>query len=330
VGRVPKPDMILPPEMMEARGQVERFASRRSILNFQDCSSNDSRRDRRVIRLEDQFVAVLYAPEARDCYTREHAFLGMDIDRTRLPQLVEAEFDPNAGGYLVMTAVAGQPLAEIQNRLTVSAYTEIIADLGACLAAIHVVAPRVALRMPATYMEETRARHFDEFPEVIDRLGAAGVFAKEVGPALMAAVQEGSARAFRTPQRVLHADVHNGNVLVTQAGGRWSCVLVDFEKAGLGHVELEFIVLFQSILSEAFPGRPYTRAWREIWHSFTGAYASKAGIEPDLGLIIAHAIARCLWVSLICLERGDPRHRDFVKNALEMLDVVHQWGPDRP
>jgi hypothetical protein len=71
-----------------------------------------------------------------------------------------------------------------------------------------------------------------------------------------------------------------------------------------------------SVLGQAFPGRRLAQSWESIWQRFTEGYASVSGEPPELGVIVAHAVALCLWGSARGLDTRQPRCRELVENAL--------------
>lgn len=300
-------------------GSIERFANARGISPVQEKATN--RLDRRVYLLGDRYIAKAFAPSARDRYERERTFLGLDVLPGRRPELVEADFDAEAGGLIVTTALSGRLVLEVHPELSGEEYSQLVADLGECMAAIHSVPLAKVTHVPATSMESERRRNFDLLADVADRLRGAHVLPGDSVPALLEAASKAKAAAFASPRRYLHGDVHNANVLASRGDGRWACALIDFEECAPGHVEMDFVFPFLTILGEAFPGRRLAASWERVWRSFTGAYSSIAGIEPELDLIIGHAIAWYLSAAVYGLDLGHPRHRYFARTALEALDV---------
>jgi aminoglycoside phosphotransferase (APT) family kinase protein len=308
---------------------VERLAKARGISSLRVCRFNQSRSDRVVYRLGDEFVIKMYTAAARDRYERERTFLELDIGPARRPDLVEATFDAESGGYLLMTALPGRLLVDIHQELTANDYTDLAGDLGACIAAIHAVPLTTVLHLPPNTLEAERRRHFDSFPEVLDRLKREQIVPEDAAPVLIEAVEKGKTRAFASPRRFIHGDVHSWNVFLSGREGRWSCALIDFEESAPGHVEMEFVYPFVGILGEAFPGRRLAASWDRIWQSFVGGYASIAKAEPDPELIVAHVLAWYLWVSADSLERRHPKCREFASYALDALACAQSSGFQR-
>src|SRR5688572_27471233 len=143
-------------DVREMHESVARLAKARGISSMRVCRFNESRSDRVVYRLGDEFVIKMYAPAARDRYARERAFFELDIGRARRPDLVEATFDTESGGHILMTALAGRSLSDIHQDLTAGEYTDLAGDLGACLAAIHAVPLNAVLDLPRSSLEAER------------------------------------------------------------------------------------------------------------------------------------------------------------------------------
>jgi len=302
---------------------VERAARERGIRSIRDCSIKP-RPDRRVYRLGEEYVAKLYAPEAADLHRRERTFLELNAGSGRCPDLVDCGFDAQIGGYVIITGLPGQALAQLSEGVPETEYLEIVEDLGTCIATIHGVPATKLSHLPSSGLGTERRRHFSAMPGIADRLRAENLLPGEAIGQLKEAVKRAQEAAFASPRILLHGDVHSGNILVTHARGRWRCTLIDFEKSGPDHMELEFVFPFVSVLGEAFPGRRLAGFWNAIWQRLAQGYARGGGALPDQGLIAGHAIAWCLGVSADSLDEGHPSARKFANFALDALSV-YRW-----
>lgn len=303
------------------RRSIERFAKRRGISAIADCApSRDSRT--RAFRLGEELIAKTFEADSRQRYVREKTFLELGGGQGRTPQFVASSFDPDHGGYVVMTAVRGRMAANIYETLPAKEYAVFARDLGACMAVVHAALPHGAIYPLSNNLVAERESHFDAFHVVADRLRIEGVLDGRAIPALAEAMRVGRERAFTSSHCLIHGDLHVWNVLVDERNGQPWCSLIDFEESAFSHVELDFVPLLVKVLSQAFPGGRLAQSWKPIWQGFVEGYASGSNELPDLEVIVSHAVAWCLWGAMHNPNDGQSRYREFTDKAIGAAAVM--------
>jgi len=304
------------PDVEVLRKSIERFARRRGINAIVDCApSRDSRT--RAFRLGGELIAKAFSTNDSERYERERASLQASNAQGRIPQLVASSFDPECGGYLVMTAVKGRVAADVYRTLSGKEYAGFARALGACMAAVHALLRDGALYPVANNLVAERESHFDAFHSAADRLKSAGLLQQDAIPALAEAVAAGRDRAFASSRGLIHGDLHVWNILLDERNGQPWCSLIDFEESAFSHVELDFARPLVSVLGQAFPGGRLAGSWQAIWQGFVEGYASLSNEPPKLEVAISHAVAWCVWGAALGLDCGQPpRCRELVESAL--------------
>ncbi|APV48479.1 hypothetical protein BWI17_01520 [Betaproteobacteria bacterium GR16-43] len=297
---------------------VAAYAESRGCGPVRDCSTS-GHTYRRTYRLDERYVAKVFLPEAHDRYRREHAFLALGVEGVDMPRLEASTFDAQQGGYLVMTALPGEPLEAILGNVTADEYGDLLEDLGRSLGAIHAVAASKAGLPEKNGLEAERRGHFAAVEDSIACLQAARLLPPAEIERAREATRLAQRAAFASPQRLIHGDVHRGNVLVARREGRWTCALIDFEESGPNPVELDLVYPFLSILGEAFPGRRFASSWDRLWRRFVAGYVSGGGAEPEPALLVGHAAAWFLWVAAHCVKEGHATAGFYAASALEAL-----------
>ena len=191
-----------------------------------------------IFLLDRRLVIKIFAP-FRDNYSREAAALEYARGKVgiRTPELTHAgELD--GWPYLVMTQLPGQASREVWAGVPPGDRLEIISRLGAAMRELHAhEAPlRTALDRDWHSFVERQAR------DAVERQRACGANPEwlESLPAYVAERLEllpaGQAQVF------LHGDIHAGNVLLEEEGGRWRVAgLIDFGDSLCGFHEYEFV-----------------------------------------------------------------------------------------
>lgn len=192
-----------------------------------------------IFFIDETFVVKIFAP-FRENYSREtsalrftHGKLGIET-----PELVcigEIEGWP----YLVMTQLAGRASREVWEQVGLRDRLEIIARLGGAMRELH--------SYEAPLQQTALNRDWRGFIErqalmSVERQRACGASHEwlESLPAYIAARLELLPEDGR--QVFLHGDIHAGNVLLGEKGGRWHVTgLIDFGDSLCGFHEYEFV-----------------------------------------------------------------------------------------
>jgi hygromycin-B 7''-O-kinase len=132
--------------------------------------------------------------------------------------------------YLLLTRIPGRPLDDPELAVAPAARAALCHRIGAWLAALH-AAPAPALWPPARSWEIYREQ---QLATCIDRQARWGV-----PPAIVAAMPGWLAAADldreERPRALLHADVHDGNVLCQEVDGTWRMTgVIDFGDSLVG------------------------------------------------------------------------------------------------
>lgn len=225
-----------------------------------------------IFFVDESFVIKIYAP-LRGQYQREVAALGfartagISIETPEVIHTGELEGWP----YVVMTYLSGLPMREVWAEMKERERLEIVSRLGVVMRELHTnAAPlsQVALNRDWSGFVERQAR------ESVERQRACGASPEwlESLPALLAERLELLPTVY-TPV-MLHGDVHPGNVLLKERGGRWQVTgLFDFGDSFCGFHEYEFVA----------PGVLMVQGRRELQREMLLAYGYREA-ELDANL----------------------------------------------
>jgi Ser/Thr protein kinase RdoA (MazF antagonist) len=219
----------------------------------------------------DAFIIKIYTP-FREGFAREKAALEFAHGKLGIetPEIVCAG-DLEGLSYLVMTQLAGSPLRDVWASVEARGRIEIVSRLGLALSKLHAHAAPLSeaalnrdwdgfvRRQAHTSVE--RQRSCDANPEWLESL-----------PAYIAA------RLALLPLKdklvMLHGDVHPGNLLLAEKGGRWQITgLFDFADSLCGFHEYEFVA----------PGVLMVQGNRELQRALLLAYGYEEA-QLDLSL----------------------------------------------
>jgi hygromycin-B 7''-O-kinase len=224
-----------------------------------------------VFFVDDRFVIKIFAP-FREGFLREKAALEFARGRAGIetPELLFAG-ELEGWSYLVMTMLAGLTGREVWAGIGASGRLEIVSQLGLMMKSLHNHAAPLfqpALnrdwrgfikRQADTSLERQRACGAN--PEWLERL-----------PAYIAERLELLPEDY-TPA-LLHGDVHAGNLLFAQEGGRWRVTgLFDFGDSFCGFHEYDFVA----------PGVLMMQGDGELQKAFLRAYGyQESELDADL------------------------------------------------
>lgn len=193
-----------------------------------------------IFFVDDRYVVKIYAP-FRGQYERERAALEfaatakLSIETPKVAHTGDIEGWP----YLVMTHLAGLPMREVWTEMDARNRLEIVSRLGVAMRELHAHAAPIS--------QAALNRDWSGFVErqamgAVERQRACGANPEwlESLPAYIAARLELLPTKYEPV--MLHGDVHPGNVLLTEAGGRWLISgLFDFGDSFCGFHEYEFV-----------------------------------------------------------------------------------------
>jgi hygromycin-B 7''-O-kinase len=224
-----------------------------------------------IFFVDDRLAIKIFAP-FRENYLRETAALlfthgKLDIETPELICTGEIE----GWSYLVMTQLAGRASREVWESVGLRDRLEIIARLGGAMRQLHESeAPleQTPLNRDWCGFIERQAR------ESVERQRACGANPEwlESLPAYIAERLE----LLQTNQEqvFLHGDIHAGNLLLDERGGRWHITgLIDFGDSLCGFHEYEFVA----------PGVLMVQGNRELQRAMLLAYGyGEAELDPTL------------------------------------------------
>lgn len=225
-----------------------------------------------IFFVDESFVIKIYAP-FRGQYMRERASLefaatiNLGIETPQVAHTGELEGWP----YLVMTHLVGLPMREVWAEMAERERLEIVARLSRAMRELH--APPAPLSQAALNRDwkgfvESQAR------ESVERQRACGANPEwlESLPAFLDSRLKLLPTEFKPV--LLHGDVHPGNVLLKETGGRWQVTgLFDFGDSFCGFHEYEFVA----------PGVLMVQGRRELQREMLRAYGYSEA-ELDLNL----------------------------------------------
>ncbi|HVF57824.1 MAG TPA: aminoglycoside phosphotransferase family protein [Pyrinomonadaceae bacterium] len=224
-----------------------------------------------IFFVDERFVVKIFAP-FRENYERETAALAFASDLKlgiETPAVVHAG-EIEGWPYLLMTRLAGVPMRERWAEIDERDRLEIVSRIGAAMRELHAhPAPlQTALNRDWPGFVRRQAR------ESVARQRACGANPEwlESLPAYIAARLELLPPDDRPV--MLHGDVHPGNVLLEERGGRWQVTgLFDFGDSLCGFHEYEFVA----------PGVLMVQGRRELQRAMLLAYGyTEAQLDSDL------------------------------------------------
>jgi hygromycin-B 7''-O-kinase len=224
-----------------------------------------------IFFVDGSLVIKIFAP-FRENYLREvsalefaHGKLGIES-----PKVVHTG-ELEGWSYLVMTQLAGHASRAVWSEITVRDRLEIVSRVGVAMRELHAhEAPlsEAALNRDWHAFLERQAR------TSVERQRACGANPQWLQslPAYIAARLELLPTQFKPV--LLHGDVHAGNVLLTETGGRWHFAgLIDFGDSLCGFHEYEFVA----------PGVLMVQGNRELQRALLLAYGySEAQLDLNL------------------------------------------------
>ena len=224
-----------------------------------------------IFFVDSAFVVKIYTP-FREGFAREKAALGFAEGKLGLetPAIIDVG-ELEGLSYILMTQLSGVPLRDVWADVEARGRTEIVSRLGIALRRLHAHA--------APLSEAALNRDWNGFirrqaHNSVERQRACGANPEwlESLPAYI------NARLGMLPVQfelvMLHGDVHPGNLLLTEKGGRWQVTgLFDFADSLCGFHEYEFVA----------PGVLMVQGNRELQREFLFAYGYEE-TQLDLNL----------------------------------------------
>jgi hygromycin-B 7''-O-kinase len=241
-----------------------------------------------IFFVDEAFVIKIYGP-FRAGYSREKAALQFAYGKLGIetPVIVQSgELDGLP--YLVMTQLAGVPMREVWASIEMSNRIEVVSRLGAALRELH--------SLPVTRCDAALRRDWHGFVErqakmAVQRQRTCGANPEwlERLPAYIA--ERLNLLPNDAESVLLHGDVHPGNVLLTDSGGRWRITgLFDFADSMIGFSEYEFVA----------PGVLMVQGNRELQRVLLLAYGyDEAQLDASL--------RACLMLLTVLYECSDLR-----------------------
>ena len=198
-----------------------------------------SPRGENVIFLVDRRLVIKIFDTLRDNYAREAAALEYAHGKLAIktPELVHAG-EISGRPYLVMTQLPGHGSREVWAGVPRRDRLEIVSRLGAAMRELHAHGAPLQTALDRDWHSFIRRQARD----AVERQRALGANPEwlESLPAYVAERLELLPSDER--QVFLHGDIHAGNVLLAEAGGRWRVEgLIDFGDSLCGSREYEFV-----------------------------------------------------------------------------------------
>lgn len=224
-----------------------------------------------VFFVDDRLVVKIFAP-FRDNYRREMSALEFAHSKLSIETPEVTHTGTFEGwSYLVMTLLAGHASREVWAGVDGRDRVEIISRLGIAMRELHTYAappsPSALNRDWHGFIERQartsveRQRACGANPEWLERLPSYIAERLKLLPAKHKPV-------------LLHGDVHPGNVLLAEVGGRWQVTgLIDFGDALCGYHEYEFVA----------PGVLMVQGNNELQRTLLLAYGyTETQLDPSL------------------------------------------------
>ncbi len=191
-----------------------------------------------IFLVDETYVVKIFAP-FRENHVRETAALKFAQGKLgiRTPELIHAG-EIEGWSYLVMTQLAGQASREVWAQTGRRDRLEIISRLGVAMSELHAHAAPLQTALDRDWRGFIK-RQARAAVERQRSCGASGAWLESL-PAYIAArlplLDADCAAVF------LHGDIHAGNVLLAEEGGRWRITgLIDFGDSLCGSREYEFV-----------------------------------------------------------------------------------------
>lgn len=236
-----------------------------------------------IFFVDETFVIKIFAP-FRDNYLREVAALDFAQGKLsiRTPDLLHTGEIDN-WSYLLMTQLAGHASREVWASVCSRDRVEIVSHLGVAMRESHAHAAPLQTALDRDWsgfierqvsVSVERQRACNANPEWLESLPA-------YIAARLALLQTNQLPVF------LHGDIHAGNLLLEQVGGRWQIAgLIDFGDSLCGFHEYEFVA----------PGVLMVQGDRELQREMLLAYGypeSRLDIELRARLMLLTVLYEC-------------------------------------
>lgn len=212
-----------------------------------------------IFFVDDRFVIKIFT-SPRDGFAREKAALEFadgrfGIDIPKLAHTGEIE----GVSYILMTRLAGAPAKDVWRNLDPPERAEIVSRLGVALKSLH--------SHPAPLSEPALNRGWQKFLMLQARTSVERQTACGANPEWLESLPtyiEARFELLRSDEPVmLHGDIHFGNMLLSQQGGRWHISgLFDFSDSLCGFHEYDFVA----------PGVLMVQGNRELQRILLSAY----------------------------------------------------------
>ena len=224
-----------------------------------------------IFLVDEKFVIKIFAP-FRESYLREKAALELAGGRLGVatPAILHAG-EVEGSSYLVMTQLAGLPANEVWAEIDRRERIEIVSRLGVALKNLH----NCDAQLPPSAAN-------GDWPGFIERQAQTCVARQRACDASLGWLESLPAyvaeRLKLLPAAyepvLLHGDVHLGNMLLSQEGGRWKMTgLFDFGDSLCGFHEYEFVA----------PGVLMVQGNRELQRALLLAYGYQE-LQLDVNL----------------------------------------------
>jgi hygromycin-B 7''-O-kinase len=193
-----------------------------------------------IFFVDERYILKIYAPFFRNEYSRECASLEFAYNKysIKTPEIIHTG-DIEGWSYIVMTRLAGHASRETWASVNRRDRLEIISRLGFAMREWHTLRPPLT-QAPLNRDWQTFIEH--QARTSVERQQACNANTEWLVslPAYIAA------RLALLPVKfapvLLHGDVHAGNLLLEERGGRWQIAgLIDFGDSFCGFHEYEFV-----------------------------------------------------------------------------------------